>query len=93
MNFPKGTPTCIRNKINKEKSSYCNEADVKQYVFNGRDVYVFNIQSCFADGGSEVLDQDCNDVCFLGGFGGFTDCEGVNFENDAEFVQTIWENN
>lgn len=90
MNFPQGTPSCIEHKINEEKSEYCDGAVVKQYKFNGRDVFVFETQTCYADGGAQVLDAECNTVCLLGGIAGLTDCEGIDFEDNAEYLKTIW---
>ena len=91
-NFPNDTPACISGKINAEKNDYCQNAKVEKYMFNGREVYVFDTQNCFADGGSEILEADCTNVCFIGGIGGIMDCEGINFNDNAAFVELIWQN-
>ncbi|SNR82833.1 DUF6970 domain-containing protein [Hymenobacter mucosus] len=88
----KGTPSCIRQRINKvEEESPCKEgASVREYFFQGKTVYLFIPGSCIADASSEVLDEDCNTVGYLGGLWGNTQVNGLDFST-AEFKRTIWE--
>ncbi|UOQ76403.1 hypothetical protein MUN84_17870 [Hymenobacter sp. 5516J-16] len=88
----KGTPSCIRQKtINLERESPCEEgAYVKEYLFQGKTVFVFEPGNCIADGSAEVVDEGCNRLGYLGGFIGNTRINGQDFST-AEFKRTIWE--
>ncbi|GGG35986.1 DUF6970 domain-containing protein [Hymenobacter glacieicola] len=92
IDMEKDTPSCIRQKtINLERDTPCEEgAYVKQYLFQGRIVYVFAPGNCIADGSAEVLDEECNRLGSLGGFVGNTRINGQEFST-AEFKRTIWE--
>ncbi|GAB3226992.1 hypothetical protein GCM10027346_09850 [Hymenobacter seoulensis] len=88
----KNTPSCIRQKtINLERDTPCEEgASVKEYIFQGKSVYVFNPGSCIADASFEVADEQCNTLGYLGGFSGGSTINGEPFSK-AEFKRTIWE--
>lgn len=87
----KGTPTCVKNKINDfEKSSTCGDASVKEYRFQGNTVYAFEPGTCGADMSTEVISSGCNSLGHLGGISGNTKINGEEFSN-ATFVKTIWE--
>lgn len=88
----KNTPSCIRQKaINLSRETPCEEgAAVKEYLFQGRTVYVLSAGSCIADGSDEVVDANCNRLGYLGGFGGNTSINGESFAK-AEFRRTIWQ--
>ena len=90
---------CGSDCINKEvetfraKSLICDEgASVKEYLFQGKLVYVFEIGPCVSDTWSDVKDAACNDLGMLGGIAGFTKINGVEFYSNAVFKRTIWEN-
>ena len=87
----KDSPRCIRNKVQDFKKTCCNEgANVKEYTFQGKNVYVFDPGNCGADMGSIVSDEDCNTIGMLGGISGNTKINGEDFSN-AGFQKTIWE--
>lgn len=53
-------------------------------------VYVFNIgNTCGADMSSDVIDAECNNLGYLGGFDGNWEINGEDFSN-AIFVKTVW---
>ena len=52
-------------------------------------VYVFDLGTCGADMTSEVLDENCNTLGFLGGIAGNTKINGDDFGN-AKYKSTIW---
>lgn len=87
-------PACIESKIKEFKKSdmICDaKASVVRYTFQGNYVYVFNPGNCIADGGSDVYDQDCNKLCFLGGIAGKITCNGEDFGKGASDETVIWE--
>lgn len=88
----KGTPKCIKNDIKDFEKSACDKgANVKKYIYQSKDVYVFYPGTCGADMTSEVLDEDCNSLGYLGGLTGNTTINGGDFGN-ATYKETVWEN-
>ena len=66
-------------------------ASVKEYKFQGGNVYVFEHGMCGADQTSAVLNEDCKTLGYLGGITGNTTINQGNF-NSATFTKIIWEN-
>jgi hypothetical protein len=88
-----GLSDCLDNEIENFKNGdyACSEdANVKEYQFKGEKVYVFDPGTCGADMTSEVIDEDCNSLGYLGGIAGVVEIDGTNF-SEAEFVKIIWE--
>jgi hypothetical protein len=85
------TPTCIWNKITAFDTTYnCEEAKVDKYTFQEETVYVFDPGVCSqTDMASEVLNQECESIGFLGGLMGNQTINGENFSN-SHFEETIW---
>lgn len=85
------TPACIDHKVNEFKNTIsCNVgSNVKQYEFQTKLVYVFDPGTCGADMTSEVLDENCNTLGFLGGIAGNTKINGEEFDH-AKFKRIIW---
>ena len=85
------TPSCIENKIEEFKFiiSCNNGANVKEYEFQKKRVFVFNPGNCGADMTSEVLDENCTILGYLGGIAGNSKINGEDF-NNAQLKQTIW---
>ena len=84
-------PICIETKINEFSLEACdNGANVKEYLFQNKTVYVFDPGTCGADMTSEVVDAECTTLGFLGGFLGNIVINGEVFDN-AVFVKTIRE--
>ncbi len=84
-------PTCIKNKISEFELHRCEKvANVKEYRFQGENVYVFNHGACGADMTSQVLSEDCISLGYLGGITGNYKIQGDDFSN-AEFKSTCWE--
>jgi hypothetical protein len=81
---------CLDESISKFKSeTTCDNAKVEEYIFQSKTVYLFDGQSCFADGGSMVMDADCKELGQLGTIVGITKINGEDFAN-AKFVKTVW---
>ena len=64
-------------------------ANVKEYIFQGQTVFVFDIGYCGADLSSGVVDNNCNLIGTLGGFLGNTKINGEEFSY-AKYVRTVW---
>jgi hypothetical protein len=87
----KGTPKCVRDKIKTfdKSSTTCNDANVKEYKFQGGTVYAFDPGTCGADMTTEIINSDCNTLGHLGGITGNTKINGEEFSN-AMFVKVTW---
>ena len=72
-----------------DKSSTCDNANVKEYSFQGSTVYAFDPDTCGADMTTEVVNSDCNCLGYLGGIAGNTKINGEEFSN-ATFIKTTW---
>lgn len=84
------TPSCIIEKIKEFKNYACSDGKVDEYIFQEKTVYVFDQGStCGFDLTSDVVDEECNSLGFLGGFAGNTTINGESFSN-AEFIRNIW---
>lgn len=87
----KNTPRCIGTKVQDFKTTCCEEgANVKEYTFQGKPVYVFDPGTCGADLSSTVTDEDCNTLGLLGGIAGNVKINGDDF-SQADYQITIWE--
>ena len=69
----------------------CSGSSIKKYEFMGETLYAFADGICISDGSTSVLDEDCNEVCFLGGIAGFSECYGKDFFAEAKLKETLWE--
>lgn len=84
-------PACIQKAIENFKKTSCEKGlSVKEYTFQGKEVFVFGQEGCGADMTSEVLDSSCKSLGLLGGFVGNVRINGEDFSN-AVPVRTIWE--
>ena len=84
-------PQCIDDKVNEFKQIIsCNqESNIKEYKFQSKRVFVFDPGNCGADMTSEVMDENCNSLGFLGGIAGNNTINGESFDQ-AKYVKTIW---
>ncbi len=86
-----GTPECLSDKIQAFQTECCDQgANVKKYQFQGAPAYLFDPGTCGADMTSEVIDENCNVLGYLGGIAGNTTINGSNFET-AQLQATIWQ--
>ena len=69
----------------------CADSKIDAYKFQGKTVYVLDFQpsTCFFDGQSEVVDEDCNSLGFLGGLIGNTTINDEEF-SEAKFLDQVW---
>lgn len=80
LDIEKGTPKCVADKIKDfNVSAACDDANVKEYVFQGNMVFTFDPGTCGADMTTEVISVDCNTLGYLGGIDGNTQINGEDF--------------
>lgn len=67
---------CMEQKVAEYKSlPRCGDNDrVVRYNSQIGYVYYFSYEDCCCDFSSPILDENCDEVCFLGGFAGLKDC-------------------
>jgi hypothetical protein len=88
----KDAPKCIDAKIEQFKQNACSgSGNVSSYDFQGKKVYAFDMGTCMADGTTDILDENCNKVCMLGGLTGNTKCNGVEFDKEAKNKKVVWQ--
>ncbi len=93
--LPNEVPECIEQKIQEflQSGIICDTgANVTKYNFKGEQVYVFYEGACWTDAGSMVFDKNCNEKCYLGGKGGFRQCDSVDFYDYATNAKIVWKN-
>ena len=91
---PPGTPSCIEQTIRDNKSNPNWEVgQVQEYEFQGKLVYAFQPDNrMIADGATRIVTDQCEQLCYVGGFGGpdITLCNGANFYQNAVLKREIW---
>jgi len=83
-NYPKGTPSCIEDKIVELKKNDDNSAFVYRYENHGEKVYLISPGCC--DMFTELYDEECNYICApSGGFTGKGDgkCKNLDLQNEV----------
>ncbi|PIQ20522.1 MAG: hypothetical protein COW65_14465 [Cytophagales bacterium CG18_big_fil_WC_8_21_14_2_50_42_9] len=86
-NIAPGVPACAVKQIKEfKKESSCDDGAVAEYKFQNKTVYVLSDGNCIADGGSQVIDSDCNYLGYLGGLVGSREINGVDFASNATFI-------
>jgi hypothetical protein len=86
------TPGCIRREIKSHGKNW-KVGSVDEYLFQNRLVYAFNPDgNIIADGSTEIKDESCKTLCYVGGFGGpsVNQCNGENFFQAAVLKRNIW---
>lgn len=85
------TPACILARIQQIKAQprWNPPAQVDEYVYNGRHVYLFSSNCC--DQYNVLYDGNCNPVCApSGGFAGKGDGKCPDFNEKATHVKLVW---
>lgn len=77
------TSTGLTRRISVFEGYACRGGTVTRFDFKGSEVFVFADSCGWSDAGYPVSDIHGTDVCFIGGFGGQTDCQGSNFDRYA----------
>jgi len=83
-------PECIDALAVTLEPNFCDVgADLTLWEFNGREVYCFNYGTC-PDSGVVIYEADCTRLCTLFGISGNTQCEGIEWDGNAQLVRTIY---
>lgn len=82
-------PECLQERIDSalNQDPTTPRGTIEKYMFNSEEVYLLSFQNGIADGMAMVVNENCEEICVIGGISGLI-CEG--FE-DAEFIETVWE--
>jgi hypothetical protein len=89
-NIDNAITNCLDHKINAfKKASFCSNAQIDKFFFNGDTVYTLDPGTCGADMSTEVIGADCKNWGYLGGISGNTQINGKEFST-ATFIKTIW---
>jgi hypothetical protein len=90
--LPKDIPDCIKTNIEIEKQNTYGASAVTEYLFQGKIVYAVIPSNLIADAATEIHDESCKRICFIGGFGGpaVSQCNGENFFDKAVKKRVIW---
>jgi hypothetical protein len=86
---------CMEEKMVafEENGLICESgAVIAQYNYQDSLVYLFSPGICIADGMTEVTNNRCEAIGFLGGIDGSSEVNGEEFWSNSEFVENIWEN-
>lgn len=84
-------PDCIVQRIDsiRKEPKWNPPAEVNEYIYNGKTVYLFSSPCC--DFFNPVYGADCNYVCApSGGFTGRGDGKCPGFDSTAKFVRLVW---
>jgi hypothetical protein len=84
-------PPCINEWIEavEKDDSWTTPAEVNEYLFNGKKVYLLTASCC--DQYNILIDADCNYICSpSGGITGKGDGKCADFFAEAEHVRLIW---
>ncbi|RUA34055.1 MAG: hypothetical protein DSY77_07110 [Bacteroidetes bacterium] len=85
-------PSCLNDKINELEDISCEDGvQITLYEFQGQNVYLLELGNCIADGSTEVVDASCRTLGFLGGLAGSNEIDGLDFYENAIFIEVVWE--
>lgn len=83
-------PACHEDKIEEFRAVACpGSGDLTTWEFRNRLVYCYATGTCISDAYAEIYDEDCNLLCTLGGIGGLSLCEGVDWDSNAVRQGTV----
>ena len=87
-------PTCIQSRIDeiKKHPKWNPPAEVDEYLYNGKKVYLFNADCC--DQFYTLVDSACNTLCApSGGLAGRGDGKCPDFNDKAKLLRVVWKDN
>lgn len=88
------TPECILTLSDEFATTACSgvgelSGDLTIWRFDGEDVYCFNEGDCIADAQALIYDEDCFQICTLGGPDGNDVCRGLVWSQNATLAETV----
>ncbi len=84
-------PSCVQNRIEqiKKEPRWNPPAEVNEYMYNGKKVYLFTADCC--DQFISLVDASCNTICApSGGITGTGDGKCPDFDEKAKHIRLIW---
>jgi len=88
---PTYIPLCIDQEIPVFAQNACRgSGDLTIWSFDGEDVFCFNEGTCYQDAMAYIYDADCNLVCTLGGPSGNTLCNGLDWDQNALYLELVY---
>ena len=84
-------PVCIQQRINeiKKEPKWNPPAEVNEYEYFGKKVYLFSSPCC--DQYNKLYDSDCNVICApSGGYTGAGDQKCKDFFEKATHLRLVW---
>ena len=84
-------PVCIQQKIDqiKKEPKWNPPAEVNEYSYNGKKVYLFSSPCC--DQYNNLYDSDCKLICApTGGYTGKGDQKCLDFSDTAKHIKLVW---
>lgn len=85
-----GAPECIKNTARERTKDVNSEyATILEYEFQGKLVYVFDLNAGNPDSQADIFDSNCTLLGYLGGISGNRIINGEDFSN-AVFKRKIW---
>jgi len=84
---------CMKQKVANYKSSpRCGDNDrVIRYSSQIGYVYFFSYEDCCCDYSSPILDENCEEICFLGGIAGLKDCFTDSLKLNLTNPMVVWQ--
>jgi uncharacterized protein DUF6970 len=86
-----GIPSCVQARIDeiKKEPKWNPPAEVNEYLYNGKTVYLFTADCC--DQFITLVDANCNTICApSGGITGGGDGRCPDFYEKAQHVRLVW---
>lgn len=85
---------CINNLLEPNRNNPNWEiGSIDEYDLKGKTIYGLSQDgNIINDGGIILVDENCNSLCFVGGFAGYgnANCLGVNFFKESKLIRNIW---
>jgi hypothetical protein len=86
-----GIPACVQSRIDeiKKEARWNPPAEVNEYLYNGKKVYLFTADCC--DQFISLVDGSCHTLCApSGGITGSGDGKCPDFYEKAKHLRLVW---
>jgi len=83
-------PSCFKSDVQSALNApvRAKKPKIEKLTYKGNTVYIF-YPNYYDHAPYGVVDEDCNEICTIGGYGGNENTCGDL--NDLVFVETVWE--
>ena len=89
-----GIPACVQSRVDeiRKEPKWNPPAEVNEYLYNGRKVYLFTANCC--DQYITLMDRSCKYICApSGGIVGKGDGKCTDFYDKAKYLRLVWKDN